>query len=88
MAKSIHARDHHFGWDNSFPPKVVVDSGETLLVETTDSSAGQITSNSTLENLINLDFGKVNPVTGPIYVNGAQPGDAISVTFQIGRAHV
>jgi acetamidase/formamidase len=81
MAKSIHARDHHFGWDNSFPPKVVVDSGETLLVETTDSSAGQITSNSTLDNLINLDFGKVNPVTGPIYVNGAKPGDAISVTF-------
>lgn len=81
MAKSIHARDHHFGWDNSFPPKVVVDAGETLLVETTDSSAGQITSNSTLENLINLDFGKVNPVTGPIYVNGAQPGDALSVTF-------
>lgn len=80
MAKSIHARDHHFGWDNSFPPKVVIDPGEIILVETTDSSAGQITANSTLENLINLDFGKVNPVTGPIYVNGAQPGDALSIT--------
>ncbi len=82
MAKSIHARDHHFGWDNTFPPKVTVQPGDTLLVETTDSSAGQITADSTLDNLINLDFGKVNPVTGPILVEGAEPGDAVAVTFQ------
>ena len=56
MAKSIHARDHHFGWDNTSPPKVTVQPGETLLVETTDSSAGQITADSTLENLINLEL--------------------------------
>ena len=28
-----------------------------------------------------LDFGKVNPVTGPIYVEGAEPGDALKVTI-------
>ena len=28
-----------------------------------------------------LDFGKVNPVTGPIYVEGARPGDALKVTI-------
>ncbi len=81
MAKSIHARDHHFGWDNTFPPKVVVQPGESLLVETIDSSAGQITENSTLPDLVNLDFSRVNPVTGPILVEGAQPGDAVEVTF-------
>lgn len=81
MAKNIHARDHHFGWDNTFSPKVVVQSGDTLLVETIDSSAGQITSSSSLPDLINLDFSRVNPVTGPIQVEGAEPGDAIKVTF-------
>ena len=81
MHKNIHAVDHHFGWDNSFSPKVVLQPGQSLLVETIDSSAGQITSTSTLSDLINLDFAKVNPVTGPILVEGAQPGDAIEVTF-------
>ncbi len=81
MAKNIHATQHHFGWDNSFSPKVSVQSGETLLVETIDSSAGQITSSSTLPDLINLDFSKVNPVTGPIMVEGAEPGDAVEITF-------
>lgn len=82
MVKSIHARDHHFGWDNTFSPKVRVEPGESLLIETIDSSAGQITSASSLDDLINLDFSRVNPVTGPIYVEGAQAGDAIAVTFQ------
>ncbi len=72
MVRNIHATEHHFGWDNSFSPKVSVQSGETLLVETIDSSAGQITSSSTLPDLINLDFSKVNPVTGPIMVEGAE----------------
>ena len=28
-----------------------------------------------------LDFGKVNPVSGPIFVDGAEPGDALKVTI-------
>ena len=28
-----------------------------------------------------LDFCKVNPVTGPIYIDGAEPGDALKVTI-------
>ena len=81
MTKSIHARDHHFGWDNTFSPKVRITPGETLLIETIDASAAQITADSQLKDLINLDFSRVNPVTGPIFVEGAQPGDAVEVTF-------
>ena len=28
-----------------------------------------------------LDFSKVNPVTGPVFVDGAEPGDALKITF-------
>ena len=82
MIKSIHAQDHHFGWDNSFPPKVTVSSGTSIKIQTLDSSASQLSASSTLQDLIDLDFGKVNPVTGPIFVEGAEPGDAIKVTFE------
>jgi len=85
MQHSIHANQHHFGWDNSIPPEMVVPSGTDITVETLDSSAAQFGPRSTIEDLIALDFSRVNPVTGPIYVEGAEPGDSISITFNAFR---
>ena len=82
MLHSIHAKDHHFGWDHTIPPKMVVSSGAVIAIETLDSSAGQMQVTSTLADLVALDFTKVNPVTGPIFIEGAEPGDAIQITFQ------
>ncbi len=36
---------------------------------------------STVADIARLDFAKVNPVAGPIYIDGAEPGDAIKVTL-------
>lgn len=82
MLHSIHAKDHHFGWDHTIPPKMVISSGAVIEIETLDSSAGQLKVTSTLEDLVALDFTKVNPVTGPIFIEGAEPGDAVQITFQ------
>ena len=80
-AHTIHREHHHFGWDNSRAPALTVAPGETVYLETVDSSGGQLNAMSTLADLANLDFGKVNPVTGPIAIDGAQPGDAVKVTL-------
>ncbi|WP_102124809.1 acetamidase/formamidase family protein [Deinococcus planocerae] len=74
---TIH--DHHFGWDNSLPPKLEVEPGEVIEFEVVDSSGGQFTRASTHNDVSVLDFAKVNPVTGPIFVRGAEPGDALTV---------
>jgi acetamidase/formamidase len=79
---TIHGRNHHFGWDNSFAPTERVKPGATIEFQCLDSSAGQLTPASTVANVASLDFGKVNPVTGPIFVEGAEPGDALKVTIQ------
>ena len=39
-------------------------------------------ADSTVADVAKLDFGKVNPVTGPIFVEGAEPGDALKVTIE------
>ncbi len=78
---TIHCRHHHFGWDNANKPVCTVASGDTVTFETTDSSGGQLNGSSTLPDLVKLDFGKVNPVTGPVVVDGAQPGDAVKLTL-------
>lgn len=79
---TIHGAHHHFGWDHSIPPVETVAPGSTIFFECRDSSAGQLKPDSTVEDVRTLDFGMVNPVTGPIYVDGAEPGDSIKVTIQ------
>ena len=78
---TIHGAHHHFGWDHSIPPVETVAPGSTIFFECRDSSAGQLTPESTIENVKTLDFGKINPVTGPIYIDGAKPGDAVKVSI-------
>tara|TARA_R100001129_G_scaffold185044_4_gene171772 strand:- start:201 stop:1145 length:945 start_codon:yes stop_codon:yes gene_type:complete len=79
---TIHGAQHHFGWDNSITPAETVTPGETILFHCLDSSAGQLSPASTVEDVARLDFSKVNPVSGPIFVDGAKPGDALKVTIE------
>ena len=76
---TIHGNHHHFGWDNSLKPVQTVAPGTSLEFECRDSSAGQLTPDSTVDDVVSLDFGKINPVTGPVYVEGAEPGDVLRV---------
>jgi len=78
---TIHKDRHHFGWDNSIEPVLSVGPGETVEISTVDSSGGQLTPDSTVNDLATLSFDKVNPVTGPIFIEGAAPGDAVALTF-------
>lgn len=79
---TIHAAQHHFGWDNSLTPAQHVAPGATILFACQDSSAGQLGPQSTVADVTALDFGKINPVSGPIYVDGAEPGDVLKITLE------
>jgi amidase len=79
---TIHAAQHHFGWDNSIAPVERVAPGSTILFRCHDSSAGQLGPQSTVAEVKTLDFGKINPVSGPVWIEGAEPGDAVKVTFK------
>jgi acetamidase/formamidase len=69
----------HLGWDRTFRPIATLAPGDEVTVETQDASGGQLKSNSVAEDVANLDFDRVNPVTGPFRIEGAQPGDALVV---------
>ena len=60
---------------------MTVAPGDSMEIDTVDSSGGQLTVNSTVEDVTALDFEMVNPVTGPIRVDGAEPGDILKVTI-------
>ncbi len=82
MARSIHqvGQDSaHFGWDNSIAPVLEIEPGEDLELEVRDASGGQLDRDSGLDAVAALDFTRVNPVTGPVFVKGARPGDVLAV---------
>lgn len=77
---TIHSKHIHHGWNNAFPPRLTIAPGETVQFETLDASSGQLTRTSTAADVGKLDLAHVNPVTGPVYIDGARPGDALKVT--------
>lgn len=79
---TIHhvSREHrHLKWDNSIPPVLSVAIGSEVHIDALDASGGLITANSNLQSLIEADFDQMDPVHGPIYVEGAMPGDTLQV---------
>jgi len=69
----------HLSWDRSIPPIATVASGAIVEIDALDASCGQITADSTVEDLAGLDFSRVDQVNGPIYVEGAEPGGTLEV---------
>lgn len=69
----------HAFWDNSHPARVRIQSGDTVVFETLEASANQFTPASGSEAVASLSFDPIHPLTGPVYVEGAEPGDALEV---------
>jgi acetamidase/formamidase len=69
----------HFGWDNSIDPVLEVDPGDDIELEVRDASGGQLDRSSDAATVGALDFARVNPVTGPVFVKGARPGDVLAI---------
>jgi len=76
---AVRPEAFNYVWDNTIEPALEVDSGEVVNFTVRDASDEQIQANSTSEDVAKLDFGHVNPVSGPVYVRGAQPGDVLAV---------
>jgi len=72
-------------WDNSTlnpvtKPVAHVKPGEVIEVSTWDAYGGVVSPSRTFQEAVDLGLaGSLNPVTGPIYVEGASPGDTLAV---------
>jgi formamidase len=71
----------HNRWHPDIPPIAEVAPGEEIRLETEEGLAGQLTRESIHADAGNLDLGLGHPLTGPIYVKGAMPGQVLEVEF-------
>jgi acetamidase/formamidase len=81
--RTVHVRreQFHLAWDHGIAPIATVRSGECVSFDLLDASCGQITPTSTVDAIRSLDFSRVDQVNGPIFVEGAMPGDALEIEF-------
>jgi acetamidase/formamidase len=73
-----------WGWfNNAQPPVLHVTSGDTIVFETMMHSHNQVVPGTTIEQIKKLrtDFPGRGPhtLTGPVYIEGAEPGDVLKV---------
>ena len=71
-----------YAFDPTAPPVATIRPGDIILVETHDTSTGRIHAPADVPAFVRArDPKKVNPAGGPVFVEGAQPGDALAVTI-------
>ena len=71
----------HNRYHPDIAPLVEIDQGEEIALETRDGVDGQIPPGATAADLATLDTGAVHPLTGPVFVKGAMPGDILEIEF-------
>lgn len=69
----------HNRWHEGVEPVIEVEPGDVVAYETRDAFDGQLEPGSTDADVGSLDLGPVHPLTGPVFVKGAEPGDLLEV---------
>jgi len=72
----------HFKWNSTNKPVLRVSEGEEFEVIIPDSSTMQVKRNSNLSDLRKIDSSLFDGAVGPVYVDGTEPGDCITVNIK------
>ena len=71
----------HNRWHPDITPIIEVDLDEEVSLETRDASDGQMNPSVTVGDFDGF-AGKVgHPLTGPVYIKGAEPGDLLEIEY-------
>jgi acetamidase/formamidase len=71
----------HATWDASLDPALTIEPGEVVRFECRDAVDGQIDVETTAEDVPDVSFDPVHPITGPVAIEGAEPGNVLEVEF-------
>ena len=76
---TLNPSQTHNKFSRSIEPAVTVPSGSVVEVFTHEATGGQFDPDSSVDDLANLNMDMVHTLTGPVFVEGAAPGDTLAV---------
>jgi acetamidase/formamidase len=76
---TLSAEPTHSRWNRALAARLTIAPGDTVHLECVDSSGAQVRPGMALGDFLEIDRGRIHALTGPIFVSGAEPGDALQV---------
>jgi acetamidase/formamidase len=75
----LSAAPTHSVWDRSLPPRLHIQSGDEIAFECVDASGGQVRPGMTAQEFLAIDRTRIHALTGPVWIEGAEPGDVLEI---------
>jgi acetamidase/formamidase len=79
MEHSLSAEPTHSRWNRALMPRLAIKPGDIVHFECQDSSGSQVRPGSTVTDYQAIDRSKIHALTGPLLVEGAEPGDVLQI---------
>jgi formamidase len=81
--KRLYQEPHtgHNRWHPDIEPVLEAAPGEEVLFETRDAADGQIKPGMGVADLAGMDSKVAHPLTGPVFITGAKPGDLLEIEY-------
>jgi acetamidase/formamidase len=79
MEHALSAEPTHSVWDRAIEPRLRIQPGAEAEIECIDASGGQVKSGMTVAEYLRIDRTRIHALTGPICIEGAEPGDVLQV---------
>ncbi len=76
---SLSAEPIHSRWNRDLKPRLAIAPGDTVHLECQDASGAQVRPGMTLAEYLKIDRDRIHALTGPIFIDGAEPGDVLQV---------
>ncbi|HVU45994.1 MAG TPA: acetamidase/formamidase family protein [Terracidiphilus sp.] len=75
----LKAEPTHSVWDRALEPRLRIEPGDEVQIECVDASGGQVKPGMTTAEYLKIDRTRIHTLTGPIWIEGAEPGDVLEV---------
>ena len=76
---ALSAEPTHSVWDRGLAPRLRIAPGDEVRFECVDASGGQVHPGMTAEAFQQIDRTRIHALTGPVWIEGAEPGDVLQV---------
>jgi acetamidase/formamidase len=76
---TLSAEPTHSVWDRSLSPRLRIAPGDDVAYECVDASGGQVKPGMTIAEFLAIDRTRIHALTGPLWIEGAEPGDVLQI---------
>ena len=76
---ALGANPTHSVWNRALEPRLRIEPGDEVQIECVDASGGQVAPGMTVAEYLKIDRTRIHALTGPIWIDGAAPGDVLQV---------